>query len=70
MASGSGGGGGGRRGYGASAFSPALTRGRVNASGGNEVSARQYYSELRRMGASRQEARSYTQEYMRNTFLR
>lgn len=68
MASGSGrGGGGGRRG---GAISPALTRGRVNASGGNEVSARQYYSELRRMGASRQEARTYTQEYMRNTFLR
>lgn len=48
----------------------AFTRGRRNAMGGSEQSARSYYSELRRMGASREEARRFTQEYMSNTTLR
>ncbi len=72
MPSGSGGGGGRGRGRGSSVgmISPALVRGRQNAQGGSEMSARSYYSDLRRMGASRDEARRYTQEYINNTRVR
>jgi len=64
MASGSGSGRSGRR-----VFTDALLRGRQNAEGGREMSARDYYSDLRRMGASREEARQYTLEYMNATTL-
>jgi hypothetical protein len=50
-------------------FTDALLRGRQNAEGGREMSARDYYSDLRRMGASREEARQYTLEYMNATTL-
>ena len=61
-------GGGGSRNRGL--ISDAMLRGRQNAMGGSEMSARDYYSDLRRMGASREEARRYTQAYMENTTLR
>jgi len=50
-------------------LSDAMLRGRVNSEGGREMSARDYYSDLRRMGASREEARQYTLEYMNATTL-
>ncbi len=65
MASGSGSG----RSSGRRVFTDALLRGRQNAEGGREMSARDYYSDLRRMGASREEARQYTLEYMNATTL-
>lgn len=63
MPSGSERGGGGGRGI----ISRALLRGRTTQTGASAMSGRQYYRYLRQNGASRSEARRYTQAYMNST---